>query len=163
MAVWIALNVFCWTNLHLNVLIVNCSHVYLLLGLKMLTNQKRGDYYGVVSTWSVQRKRELGVHLLYRAMQIFLAEGERQLRPADIRWTIDTVALQKTVLLKHMYTLFTIPKTLTYCYCFINKHQHFVIDWGPATVQLQRNYYFKNSENKQYKPQKISSSNSKFC
>ncbi|XP_077089874.1 uncharacterized protein LOC143741319 [Siphateles boraxobius] len=55
------------------------------IGLKMLTNQKRGDYYGVVSTWSVRRKRELGVHLLYRAMQIFLAEGERQLRPADIR------------------------------------------------------------------------------
>ncbi|KAG1935266.1 ankyrin repeat and LEM domain-containing protein 1 isoform X1 [Pimephales promelas] len=55
------------------------------IGLKMLTNQKRGDYYGVVSTWSVRRKLELGVHLLYRAMQIFLAEGERQLRPADIR------------------------------------------------------------------------------
>ncbi|XP_052440411.1 uncharacterized protein LOC127979187 [Carassius gibelio] len=55
------------------------------IGLKMLTNQKRGDYYGVVSTWLVRRKRELGVHLLYRAMQIFLAEGERQLRPADIR------------------------------------------------------------------------------
>ncbi|KAL0150843.1 hypothetical protein M9458_053762, partial [Cirrhinus mrigala] len=53
--------------------------------LKMLTNQKRGDYYGVVSTWPVRRKRELGAHLLYRAMQIFLAEGERQLRPADIR------------------------------------------------------------------------------
>ncbi|XP_029005018.1 ankyrin repeat and LEM domain-containing protein 1 [Betta splendens] len=55
------------------------------IGLKMLTNQKRGDYYGVVSNWQVKRKRELGVHLLYRAMQIFLAEGERQLRPADIR------------------------------------------------------------------------------
>ncbi|XP_050960200.1 ankyrin repeat and LEM domain-containing protein 1 isoform X2 [Labeo rohita] len=55
------------------------------IGLKMLTNQKRGDYYGVVSTWPVRRKRELGAHLLYRAMQIFLAEGERQLRPADIR------------------------------------------------------------------------------
>ncbi len=62
-----------------------CSPVDLLIGLKMLTNQKRGDYYGVVSTWPVRRKRELGVHLLYRAMQIFLAEGERQLRPADIR------------------------------------------------------------------------------
>ncbi|KAL4658848.1 ankyrin repeat and LEM domain-containing protein 1 [Arapaima gigas] len=55
------------------------------IGLKMLTNQKRGDYYGVVSTWSMKRRREMGVHLLYRAMQIFLAEGERQLRPADIR------------------------------------------------------------------------------
>ncbi|CAK6968792.1 ankyrin repeat and LEM domain-containing protein 1 [Scomber scombrus] len=55
------------------------------MGLKMLTNQKRGDYYGLVSNWQVKRKRELGIHLLYRAMQIFLAEGERQLRPADIR------------------------------------------------------------------------------
>ncbi|XP_061884032.1 ankyrin repeat and LEM domain-containing protein 1 isoform X2 [Entelurus aequoreus] len=55
------------------------------IGLKMLTNQKRGDFYGVVSNWQLKRKRELGVHLLYRAMQIFLAEGERQLRPADIR------------------------------------------------------------------------------
>ncbi|XP_026179613.1 uncharacterized protein LOC113140090 isoform X2 [Mastacembelus armatus] len=55
------------------------------IGLKMLTNQKRGDFYGVVSNWQMKRKRELGVHLLYRAMQIFLAEGERQLRPADIR------------------------------------------------------------------------------
>ncbi|XP_019954106.2 uncharacterized protein [Paralichthys olivaceus] len=55
------------------------------IGLKMLTNQKRGDFYGVVSNWQVKRKRELGVHMLSRAMQIFLAEGERQLRPADIR------------------------------------------------------------------------------
>ncbi|CAL1592536.1 unnamed protein product [Knipowitschia caucasica] len=55
------------------------------IGLKMLTNQKRGDYYGVVSHWQQRKKKELGVHLLYRAMQIFLAEGERQLRPADIR------------------------------------------------------------------------------
>ncbi|KAJ3599082.1 hypothetical protein NHX12_033045 [Muraenolepis orangiensis] len=55
------------------------------IGLKMLTNQKRGNYYGVVSTWQASKQRELGVHLLYRAMLIFLAEGERQLRPADIR------------------------------------------------------------------------------
>lgn len=80
-AAWIVINILCSTNFHLNV----CSPVDLLIGLKMLTNQKRGDYYGVVSTWPVRKKRELGVHLLYRAMQIFLAEGERQLRPADIR------------------------------------------------------------------------------
>ncbi|KAM4549161.1 uncharacterized protein PAE49_017129 [Odontesthes bonariensis] len=55
------------------------------IGLKMLTNKKRGDFYGVVSNWQLKRKRELGIHLLYRAMQIFLADGERQLRPADIR------------------------------------------------------------------------------
>lgn len=63
-----------------------CQLTYLILpGLKMLTNQKRGDFYGVVSNLPVKKKRELGVHLLYRAMQIFLAEGERQLRPLDIR------------------------------------------------------------------------------
>ncbi|XP_061540500.1 ankyrin repeat and LEM domain-containing protein 1-like isoform X5 [Phycodurus eques] len=44
------------------------------IGLKMLTNLKRGDFYGVVSNWQLKKKRELGVHLLYRAMQIFLAE-----------------------------------------------------------------------------------------
>ncbi|KAJ8278641.1 hypothetical protein COCON_G00057070 [Conger conger] len=55
------------------------------IGLKMLTNQKRGDYYGIVATWPLKRRREMGVHLLFRAMQIFLAEGERQLRPVDIR------------------------------------------------------------------------------
>ncbi|MBN3317083.1 ANKL1 protein, partial [Atractosteus spatula] len=55
------------------------------IGLKMLTNQKRGDYYGVVATWPMKRRRDLGVRLLHRTMQIFLAEGERQLRPADLR------------------------------------------------------------------------------
>ncbi|XP_061457858.1 ankyrin repeat and LEM domain-containing protein 1 isoform X2 [Rhineura floridana] len=55
------------------------------VGLKMLTNQKRGNYYGVVAGWPMKRRRCLGVHLLHRAMQIFLAEGERQLRPADIQ------------------------------------------------------------------------------
>lgn len=66
----------------------------LLSGLKMLTNQKRGDYYGMVSTWPAKRQRELGVHLLYRAMQIFLAEGERQLRPADIRRWCHTLSVR---------------------------------------------------------------------
>ncbi|XP_067872175.1 ankyrin repeat and LEM domain-containing protein 1 [Heterodontus francisci] len=55
------------------------------LGLQMLTNKKRGDYYGVAATWSLKRRRRLGIHMLRRALQIFLAEGERQLRPADIR------------------------------------------------------------------------------
>ncbi|XP_053228450.1 ankyrin repeat and LEM domain-containing protein 1 isoform X2 [Podarcis raffonei] len=55
------------------------------IGLKMLTNQKKGNYYGIVAGWPMRRRRCLGTHLLHRAMQIFLAEGERQLRPADIR------------------------------------------------------------------------------
>nr|XP_060640741.1 ankyrin repeat and LEM domain-containing protein 1 [Anolis sagrei ordinatus] len=55
------------------------------IGLKMLTNMKKGDYYGLVAGWPLKRRRRLGVFLLHRAMQIFLAEGERQLCPADIR------------------------------------------------------------------------------
>ncbi|XP_069505032.1 ankyrin repeat and LEM domain-containing protein 1 isoform X2 [Ambystoma mexicanum] len=55
------------------------------IGLKMLTNQKKGNYYGYVQDWPMKRRRKLGVHMLHRAMQIFLAEGERQLRPADIK------------------------------------------------------------------------------
>ncbi|XP_078525265.1 ankyrin repeat and LEM domain-containing protein 1 isoform X2 [Lissotriton helveticus] len=55
------------------------------IGIKMLTNQKKGNYYGYSQDWPMKRRRQLGVHMLQRAMQIFLAEGERQLRPADIR------------------------------------------------------------------------------
>ncbi|XP_044134502.1 ankyrin repeat and LEM domain-containing protein 1 [Bufo gargarizans] len=55
------------------------------IGLKMLTNQKRGIYYGQAQNWSSTRQQRLGVHILFKAMQIFLAEGERQLRPPDIR------------------------------------------------------------------------------
>ncbi|KAM3936793.1 ankyrin repeat and LEM domain-containing protein 1 [Leptodactylus fuscus] len=55
------------------------------IGLKMLTNQKKGIYYGQTQSWTPARRRRLGVHMLYKAMQIFLAEGERQLRPPDIR------------------------------------------------------------------------------
>ncbi|XP_064353554.1 ankyrin repeat and LEM domain-containing protein 1 [Dromaius novaehollandiae] len=54
------------------------------IGLRALTNQKKGNCYGVAASWPVRRRRRLGVHMLHRAMQIFLAEGERQLRPADI-------------------------------------------------------------------------------
>uniref|UniRef100_A0A8C5P8P6 LEM domain-containing protein n=1 Tax=Leptobrachium leishanense TaxID=445787 RepID=A0A8C5P8P6_9ANUR len=54
------------------------------IGLKMITNQKKGVYYGQMHNWNPTRQRRLGVHMLYKAMQIFLAEGERQLRPPDI-------------------------------------------------------------------------------
>ncbi|XP_048198483.1 ankyrin repeat and LEM domain-containing protein 1 isoform X2 [Perognathus longimembris pacificus] len=55
------------------------------LGIQRLTNQKQGHYYGVVASWSPARRRRLGVHLLHRALLIFLAEGERELRPQDIQ------------------------------------------------------------------------------
>ncbi|NXS62422.1 ANKL1 protein, partial [Brachypteracias leptosomus] len=55
------------------------------LGLQTLTNQRRAKCYGLVASWPGERRRRLGVHLLHRAMSIFLAEGERQLRPLDIQ------------------------------------------------------------------------------
>nr|XP_015296364.2 ankyrin repeat and LEM domain-containing protein 1 isoform X4 [Macaca fascicularis] len=55
------------------------------LGIQMLTNQKQGHCYGVVAGWPPARRRRLGVHLLHRALLVFLAEGERQLRPQDIQ------------------------------------------------------------------------------
>ncbi|XP_030365223.1 ankyrin repeat and LEM domain-containing protein 1 isoform X2 [Strigops habroptila] len=55
------------------------------LGLQTITNQRKGLCYGTVAHWPAARRRRLGVHLLHRAMSIFLAEGERQLRPVDIQ------------------------------------------------------------------------------
>lgn len=54
-------------------------------GLQSITNQRKGNCYGVAASWPAERRRRLGVHMLHRAMRIFLAEGERQLRPADIQ------------------------------------------------------------------------------
>lgn len=53
-------------------------------GLEHLTNLKRGDYYGAPKSWTMRMRKELGVILLYKAFQIFLAEGETQLHPCDI-------------------------------------------------------------------------------
>uniref|UniRef100_A0A8C3JRX7 Ankyrin repeat and LEM domain containing 1 n=1 Tax=Calidris pygmaea TaxID=425635 RepID=A0A8C3JRX7_9CHAR len=55
------------------------------LGLQTITNQRKGNCYGVAASWPAERRRRLGVHMLHRAMRIFLAEGERQLRPPDIQ------------------------------------------------------------------------------
>ncbi|XP_061870787.1 ankyrin repeat and LEM domain-containing protein 1 isoform X2 [Colius striatus] len=55
------------------------------LGLQTITNQRQGQCYGVAARWAAERRRRLGVHMLHRAMCIFLTEGERQLRPADIQ------------------------------------------------------------------------------
>ncbi|KAM3963178.1 uncharacterized protein ACR2FA_002543 [Aphomia sociella] len=55
-----------------------------VLGLPNLKNQKSGNYYGVAASWPLKDRRMLGLYLLYKALQIFLSEGERQLRPDDI-------------------------------------------------------------------------------
>ncbi|KAJ8686265.1 hypothetical protein QAD02_022059 [Eretmocerus hayati] len=55
-----------------------------VLGTKKLGNCKCGDYYGVVATWRMKEKRDLGRYLLYKAMQILLIEGERQIFPDNL-------------------------------------------------------------------------------
>lgn len=49
-----------------------------------LTNLKKGDYYGAARLFSMRQKRQLGIALLHRAMNIYLAEGESQLMPFDL-------------------------------------------------------------------------------
>lgn len=55
------------------------------LDLRNLTNLKRGEYYGITLSWSMRQRKQLGVLLLYKAMKIFLQEGESQLRPDDVK------------------------------------------------------------------------------
>lgn len=54
------------------------------LGLSSLKNARLGEYYGIVSTWPLKEKRNLGIFLLHKALLIFLNEGERQIKPYDI-------------------------------------------------------------------------------
>ncbi|CAL1526277.1 unnamed protein product, partial [Lymnaea stagnalis] len=55
------------------------------IGLHKVTNLKKGDFYGAASTWSPQQRRQFGVYLLQKALQIFLAEGERQICVPDLK------------------------------------------------------------------------------
>lgn len=54
------------------------------IGLRRLTNQKKGDVYGVVRSWPEKKRRKLGAYLVYKALNIFLSEGERHLGPLDL-------------------------------------------------------------------------------
>nr|XP_018898808.1 PREDICTED: uncharacterized protein LOC109031634 isoform X1 [Bemisia tabaci] len=54
------------------------------LGVKNLKNEKHGEYYGPCTSWSQKQKCQLGCFLLYRALIVFLADGERQLKPYDV-------------------------------------------------------------------------------
>ncbi|XP_064477875.1 ankyrin repeat and LEM domain-containing protein 1-like [Ornithodoros turicata] len=53
------------------------------IGVTRLTNVKRGDCYGVVGSWPEKKRKRLGAYLIYKALQIFLSEGERHLGPLD--------------------------------------------------------------------------------
>lgn len=54
------------------------------IGTECLGNCKGGEYYGIAATWSLQQKQKFGRYLLYRALQILLHEGERQLFPQNL-------------------------------------------------------------------------------
>ncbi|XP_074037159.1 uncharacterized protein [Leptinotarsa decemlineata] len=54
------------------------------LKVENISNVKSGEFYGIASTWPQKHKKMFGAYLLYRAMMIFVNEGERQLFPSDI-------------------------------------------------------------------------------
>ena len=54
------------------------------IGLESLSNKCQGTFYGPASTWQNSKKRQAGSYMLFRAFQILLNEGERQIRPPDL-------------------------------------------------------------------------------
>ncbi len=67
---------------------VSCHPVAMscfVVGLDRLTNVQPGQFYGPASTWSAKKRRLLGVHLITKAFKILLADGERQIRPMDLK------------------------------------------------------------------------------
>lgn len=54
------------------------------IGLNKLTNEKHGTFYDKSKRWGKEKRCKLGCYLLYRAMNVFLADGERQLQPKDL-------------------------------------------------------------------------------
>lgn len=55
------------------------------MGCKNLSNAKPGDWYGPSAGWTQDQQTLLGTFLLFRAFKIFLQEGERQIRPVDLK------------------------------------------------------------------------------
>ncbi|KAL7026891.1 hypothetical protein ACKWTF_005216 [Chironomus riparius] len=53
------------------------------LGMHNVTNLKKGDYYGAATAYTMREKRQMGIALLHRAMHVYLAEGESQMKPDD--------------------------------------------------------------------------------
>ena len=53
-------------------------------GIDMLTNVQRGHVYGDVSGWSLSRRRQLGVHLLYKAFLSYKLHPPQQIYHGDL-------------------------------------------------------------------------------
>ena len=52
--------------------------------LNQLTNITNGSYYDISMTWRLDEKMNMGIYFLKSALQIFKAEGEKQIFPHDI-------------------------------------------------------------------------------
>lgn len=50
-----------------------------------LVNQKSGIFYGAARIWDKAEQIELGVYLLYKALKIFIVEGERPIKWTDVK------------------------------------------------------------------------------
>ena len=58
--------------------------ILVAIGLENLTNVVKGHYHGAIMEWSLTLKRRFGIHLLYRAYQMFLLDIPQQLFPQDV-------------------------------------------------------------------------------
>uniref|UniRef100_A0A915KYW8 LEM domain-containing protein n=1 Tax=Romanomermis culicivorax TaxID=13658 RepID=A0A915KYW8_ROMCU len=54
------------------------------IGIKNLTNVKRGDYYGLTANWTIVKRRQFGSYLLKRAHEILKLERLNPLKCNDI-------------------------------------------------------------------------------
>uniref|UniRef100_A0A0R3RZ36 ANK_REP_REGION domain-containing protein n=1 Tax=Elaeophora elaphi TaxID=1147741 RepID=A0A0R3RZ36_9BILA len=55
------------------------------IGLRNLTNVKRGDYYGPTKNWTMKEKTVYGSYLLFNALSIFHVEGCRKIYEDDVQ------------------------------------------------------------------------------
>ncbi|MCP9259957.1 Ankyrin repeat and LEM domain-containing protein 1 [Dirofilaria immitis] len=55
------------------------------IGLRNLTNVKRGDYYGLAKNWTMKEKTIYGSYLLFNALSIFHVEGCREIYEDDVQ------------------------------------------------------------------------------
>lgn len=90
---------------------------------RLLTNEKRGEFYGVSETWTARQRKQLGAYLVYRAMQVFLAEGERRLGPLDLWRRKEERKVSYAFIYSETITTRPITETIGRCYKNVNKNQ----------------------------------------
>lgn len=54
------------------------------MNIRSLTNLKGGEFYGIAQGWPNKKRKCLGIYLLFKALKIFLEEGESQISPENL-------------------------------------------------------------------------------